>query len=153
MNMENNETEAVLEQFAEEIQSRLTELLPVGTPGNFINNATRLYINMPYTFPGMELRDDNLLMVTVFPFLAEIQYKKEGSYGRSWCKRGELDVFFNTARKFDRIENIMLNGAKDEVGESTIDTVGDMANYGQLWMTYYLRNHKEAFFAWAKANS
>jgi len=151
---ENNESfEQGMREFAEKVEGRLIELLPVGTPTTFLIHATRLYVNLPYTHPEMELRDDNLLMVAVFPFLAEIQYKKEGAYGRSWCKRGEPDIFFNTARKFDRIENIVLNGARDEVGESTIDTVGDMANYSQLWMTYYLRENTTAFLDWAKANS
>jgi hypothetical protein len=144
--------ELTISEFKEKIRDRLHTILPKDTPENFIDNAVDIYMNLPYVDPDMDIRDDNLLFVTVFPFLAEIQYTKEGGYGRSWCKRGEMDVFFNTARKFDRIENIMLNNGKDEVGEATIDTVGDMANYGMLWMTYYLRVNTEAFITWAKNN-
>lgn len=95
------------------------------------------------------IREDNALMTLAFITLSKTQCKKEGTYGRSFCKRGELDIFFNTARKFDRIENMMINGARDEVGEGTIDTVGDMANYGMLWLTYYIRENPEAFESWA----
>jgi hypothetical protein len=136
----------------EQIVVRLTELLPPGTPTDFLDEAARLYCALPYTKPGMKLCDDNILFVTVFPFLAEIQYKKEQGYGRSWCKRGEMDIFFNTARKFDRIENIVLGTGQDQVGEATIDTVGDMANYTMLWMTYYLRVNTDVFLSWAKNN-
>lgn len=111
-----------------------------------------IYVRLPYVGPNTEIREDNLLFVAVFPILASLQYRKEGTYGRSWCKRGELDVFFNTARKFDRIENIMINGARDEVGESTIDTVGDLTNYGLLWMTLYCRKSPQAFLSWFKQN-
>jgi hypothetical protein len=144
--------ELTISEFKSKIEKRLKEILPKETPEIFIDNTVNLYVNLPYVDPDMDVRDDNLLFVAVFPFLAEIQYTKEGGYGRSWCKRGEMDVFFNTARKFDRIENIMLNGGKDEVGEATIDTVGDMTNYGFLWMTYYLREHTTIFLEWAKNN-
>jgi len=115
-------------------------------------------VNIHFELPQMgkaenELREDNLLMTAVFVVLSQLQYSKEGTYGRSWCKRGELDVFFNLARKFDRLENMMINEAKDEVGEPLIDTVGDEANYGLLWMTLFLRKHPKVFLEWIKNNS
>lgn len=115
-------------------------------------------ISIHFELPQMgidenEVREDNLLMTAVFVVLSQLQYSKEGTYGRSWCKRGELDVFFNLARKFDRLENMMINGSKDEVGEPMIDTVGDEANYGLLWMTLFLRKHPKVFLDWIKNNS
>lgn len=134
------------------VRNKLKELLPENTPEELIDNAVKVYISLPYVNSQTEIREDNLLLAVVFPLLAELQYRKEGSYGRSWCKRGELDIFFNTARKFDRIENIMLKGAKDEVGESHADTVADLTNYGLLWMTYILREKPALFFDWLKNN-
>lgn len=112
-----------------------------------------LYSSLPYFSEDMELRRDNVLFVYVFMFLAQVQYSKEGTYGDSWARRKEIGVFMNLARKFDRLESMMIDGAKDEVGESKIDTVGDTANYGLLWMTYFVRNSPKEFAQWAKENS
>lgn len=117
-------------------------------PEELIEGAIKTHISLGHK----EVREDNALMTVCFIVLSNVQNRKEATYGRSFCKRGELDVFFNTARKFDRIENIMINGAKDEVGEATIDTVGDLSNYGLLWMTFYLREHNDTFLEWAKNN-
>lgn len=112
-------------------------------PDDLLNTIVKIHFTLPQMDVGLsnEIREDNLLMTAVFVVLSQLQYSKEGTYGRSWCKRGEMDVFFNLARKFDRLENMMLNEAKDEVGEPLIDTVGDEANYGLLWMTLFLRKH------------
>lgn len=112
----------------------------------------RVYSALPHTHKNIKLPNDNIYLVPVFVALAKLQYDKELGYGSSWCKRGELDVFFNTARKFDRIENIMLGKGKDAVGEPKIDTVGDLANYSYLWMTYLLRHAPEDFVKWFKNN-
>lgn len=113
-----------------------------------------LAIETHVTLHGYEkvVREDNALMTVAFVVLSKLQHSKEGSYGRSWSKRGQLDIFFNTARKFDRIENIMLNGGKDEVGETVLDTVGDLANYGLLWTTLFIREDPETFKNWVEEN-
>lgn len=96
---------------------------------------------------GAPRRDNALLHATLAPLLS-LQYSKEGTYGDSWAKRGELGIFFNIGRKFDRLENIILNGARDEVGESEIDTIADMANYALLWLTHIMREHPDRYNAW-----
>jgi hypothetical protein len=121
-------------------------------PSSYLKAAVDFYMSLPYLDFDAPIREDNVLVAITLPFILGLQYKKEGAYGRSWCKRGELDTFFNTARKFDRIENMMLNGAKDEVGEGKVDTVGDMASYGLLWMTFILREHPNEFFSWLNKN-
>lgn len=122
---------------------------------DLLNTIVKIHFMTPQMDVGLsnEVREDNLLMTAAFVILSQLQYSKEGTYGRSWSKRGELDVFFNLARKFDRLENMMINGAKDEVGEARIDTVGDTANYGLLWVTYFLRNNPKEFMEWIKNNS
>ena len=99
-----------------------------------------------------DVREDNALLTLAFICLSDLQYRKEGSYGRSWSKRGETDVFFNTARKFDRLENMVLYGSHDEVGEGRIDTVGDLANYSLLWMTYFIRETPSEFKKWVETS-
>lgn len=138
--------------YRKKVEEILTERLPKDIPITYVLKAVDFYLSLPYIDYDAPVREDNLLVAVTLPFILELQYKKEGTYGRSWCKRGEMDTFFNTARKFDRIENIMLNGAKDEVGESKVDTVGDLTSYGLLWLTYILRNQPEAFMAWVDAN-
>lgn len=108
------------------------------------------YWALPYTKEDADVRRDNVLMCYIFWKLAGIQYAKEGAYGSSYAKRGELEVFFNVSRKFDRLENIMLSGAKDEVGESKLDTIGDLANYGLLWLVYLLRTKPEEVIKFLK---
>lgn len=121
---------------------------------NLLETIIEIHFTLPQFDQGeIELREDNLLMTAVFVVLSQLQYSKEGTYGRSWCKRGDLDVFFNLARKFDRLENMVLNESKDEVGEPLIDTVGDEANYGLLWMTLFLRKHPKVFLEWIKNNT
>jgi len=140
-------------KFKKEIHDKLHDMLdPQLVADITVDELVEVYAKLPYVHPEMELREDNLLMTTVFVYLSEIQYKKEGTYGRSFCKRGEMDIFFNMARKFDRLENMMLHDKKDEVGEGKTDTVGDEANYGMLWMTYILREKPELFKNWLKNN-
>jgi hypothetical protein len=138
--------------YREKVEKLLQERLPTETPRTYVNVAVDFYMSLPYVDYDSPIREDNVLVAVTLPFLLNLQYKKEGAYGRSWCKRGELDTFFNTARKFDRIENMMLKGAKDEVGEGKVDTVGDMASYGLLWLTYILREHPESFVDWVQKN-
>ncbi|WAB25008.1 hypothetical protein M3_0057 [Lysinibacillus phage vB_LfM_LysYB1] len=108
----------------------------------------KLYSSMPYFSEDMEFRRDNVLFVFVFVFMAKIQYAKEGTYGNSWEKRKEVGVFMNMARKFDRLENMIIDGKKDEVGESKADTVADEGVYSVLWLTYILRESPEEFTQW-----
>lgn len=139
-------------EYKEKVEGILRERLPKDIPSTYVLAAIDFYLALPFLDYDEPVREDNLLVAVTFPFLLNLQYKKEGAYGRSWCKRGEMDTFFNTARKFDRIENMMLNGAKDEVGEGKVDTVGDMASYGLLWLTFILREHPDAFTDWIQKN-
>lgn len=135
------------EESEEELKRILTE---------FVNTDKIIEKAMSYyrtTKPeiGEEVRRDNALLHAAVAPLLKLQYHKEGAYGDSWAKRGELEVFFNISRKFDRLENIMLNGALDEVDESYVDTVADLANYGLLWLTFIAREKPELFIAWVNS--
>lgn len=137
------------------VERKAQEFYRVNLPEGLREHAdtfAKVYASLPHTNEDIELPNDNIYLVPVFVALSSLQYDKELGYGSSWCKRGELDVFFNTARKFDRIENIMLGKGKDAVGEPKIDTVGDLANYSYLWMTYLLRHNSKDFVKWFKNN-
>lgn len=139
-------------QISSKVEKKLNEMFNHELDDTLVKEVAMVHSYLEQSSVHSEIREDNLLMTVAFVVLSKLQYSKEGTYGRSWCKRGQQDVFFNLARKFDRLENIILNNAQDEVGESTVDTVGDLANYGMLWMTYYMRNDYSAFAEWINKN-
>ena len=139
-------------QISTKVKDKLNEMFNDELDDTLVKEVAMVHSYLEQSSVHSEIREDNLLMTVAFVVLSKLQYSKEGTYGRSWCKRGQQDVFFNLARKFDRLENIILNNAQDEVGESTVDTVGDEANYGMLWMTYYMRNDYSAFADWINKN-
>ncbi|MNW28080.1 hypothetical protein D3C74_48920 [compost metagenome] len=135
-------------EYRSKVEEVLAESFPYHVSADYVKYAIDFYMTLPFVDYNQPVREDNVLVTALLPYILHLQYKKEGAYGRSWCKRGEMDTFFNTARKFDRIENMMLNGAKDEVGEGKVDTVGDMASYGLLWMTLLARIEPDDFISW-----
>lgn len=88
--------------------------------------------------------------------LCELQSYKSKRYGSSWCKHGEaISIFGNTARKYDRIENIMKDFAQKQVPlpnpeseESVIETVADLAVYCILWSTWIKVNRPKEYYSW-----
>lgn len=64
--------------------------------------------------------------------LAELYKRKNhdygDSFGRSVQKYGPVAALTRLSDKFNRLENLILNG-KPEVAESTEDTLRDMASY------------------------
>jgi len=118
-------------------------------------------------------RTDNQAMQEIMPLLLAVQHDKEGSYGNSWRKHGEIrSILPNIDRKYDRLSTIieaeldgsrpkllnnrpsgMLNIQFDElVGESKIDAVADLANYAILYMGWLKANYPDAFNTWVRKN-
>lgn len=102
---------------------------------------------------GAPVRYDNAMLHLVTGQVLQMHHAKEGTYGNSWCRRGELGIFFNIARKFDRLENMVVHDRADEVGESRIDTIADLATYSLLWLTLIMREHPEAYRTWQDSNT
>ena len=62
-----------------------------------------------------QLCPDNVNLMKIFPQLLKLQNDKGRVYGRSYAKHGDVSIFLNVERKFDRISNIMdrdAGGAK-----------------------------------------
>lgn len=100
-------------------------------------------------------------MLKLLPFLLELQTQKAEAYGRSYCRHGDLSIFLNVERKWDRISNIMEKAMKQgteslyEEGtptETFVDTVVDLASYGLLWVGYIMENRPEAFQKFLSSN-
>lgn len=102
---------------------------------------------------GIEKDADFLEVCDLF---FHLQSHKAKRYGDSWCKHGEaISVFGNTSRKYDRVQNIIVDYAERGVplpppdsDESLAETVGDLGIYSILWMTYIKKNRPEEYRTW-----
>lgn len=108
-----------------------------------------------------ELSQDTQNMLKVFQAILELQAQKAAVYGRSYCRHGDLSIFMNVERKWDRISNIMEKAMKNgtetlyQTGtptETFVDTVVDLASYSLLWLGYIAENHPEAFQKFLESN-
>lgn len=100
---------------------------------------------------------DSRNVLEIIPSLVKLQNSKGHQYGRSYCKFGEMSIFFNLSRKYDRVENIMKRAMENGV-ESTLhgdssdsstaaetwnDTINDMAVYSLMWAGWLRENYPE----------
>lgn len=108
---------------------------------------------------------DTQNLLDTLPSLIKLQQDKSKLYGRSYCNYGNLGIFFNLARKWDRVENIMqsvMKNGEDNLfhnikGNSTatetfLDTVSDLAVYSMLWVGYIKENYPEQWEQFLKSN-
>lgn len=122
---------------------------------------------------GLESRPDNDKLAPIVTLLMAIQYDKEGFYGSSWKGKGEYrGIMANIDRKYDRLDKMThdeIEGAiptlglledhlvkdrftKEQVGESKVDAVADLANYCLLYLTYIKENYPNVFQVWVDKN-
>ncbi|GLI90895.1 hypothetical protein ACSHUI_00050 [Bacillus subtilis] len=142
--------EYTVEQKIKEILEEATGFKEAGVTLNEarVEKFIEMFKLMPYYSPDMEVRRDNVLFLFAMMDLANLQYRKEGTYGNSWERRKTHSIFANVARKFDRVETMVIDNKADEVGESLLDTVGDFTTYGGLWVTYLMRQNPEEYAKW-----
>lgn len=122
---------------------------------------------------GLEYRPDNSNLPAVVSVLMAIQYDKEGHYGSSWKGKGEYrGIMANIDRKYDRLDKMtqdeivgrisslrnleegLAEGiyTAEEVGESKVDAIADLANYCLLYMTYIKEQYPGLFKVWVDKN-
>ena len=131
-----------------------------GTPEE--RAAMNFFTMMKRIFDKNKENVDIVNVLNILPAILELQAQKASVYGRSYCRHGDLSIFFNTERKWDRILNIMEKAiAKGEVNklygegtptESFFDTVVDLASYSLLWVGYIYENHREVFDKFIEEN-
>lgn len=93
---------------------------------------------------------------TITTLLNQLQHYKGKRYGNAWCRHGEfISIFSNLDRKFDRLTNIILQAIHEnapipepESEETIMETVGDLATYAILWMTFIKQNRPKEYEAW-----
>lgn len=126
--------------------------------------------SMTHWLDGLEARPDNNKLPEVITYLLAIQWDKEGSYGSSWCGKGEYrGIMSNIDRKYDRLDKIVndeISGKRPQlpttvnltteemrlIGESKIDAVADLANYCLLYLTWLRKTNPGAFRLWVDKN-
>lgn len=110
-----------------------------------------------------ELCKDNLNLLEILPHLLKLQNEKGRVYGRSYAKHGDLSIFFNLERKWDRIYNIMERVMKEGMEslysessstptETFLDTVVDLGMYSLMWAGFIKETHPEMFEQFMRSN-
>lgn len=110
-----------------------------------------------------ELCKDNLNLLEILPHLLKLQNEKGRVYGRSYAKHGDLSIFFNLERKWDRIYNIMERVMKEGMEslysessstptETFLDTVVDLGMYSLMWAGFIKETHPEMFEQFMHSN-
>lgn len=111
-----------------------------------------------------DLTQDAENVLEIIPSLVELQNDKGHQYGRSYCKMGDTSIYFNVARKYDRIENIIkralengvektLHGGDSSTATETfLDTVSDLAVYSLMWAGYIKETHPDEWESFKKSN-
>ena len=111
-----------------------------------------------------QLCPDNVNLMKIFPQLLKLQNDKGRVYGRSYAKHGDVSIFLNVERKFDRISNIMdramregLNTLHSEASstatETFLDTVVDLGLYSLMWVGYIKDEFPEEYQRFLTANN
>lgn len=102
-----------------------------------------------------KIHHDNSNLLKILPNVLVLQNTKESAYGRSYCKHGDMSIFFNLERKWDRIQNIMegvMKSGTDTLYDSSVsgtptetilDTLVDLGIYSLLWVGYMAETHPE----------
>lgn len=111
-----------------------------------------------------QLCPDNVNLMKIFPQLLKLQNDKGRVYGRSYAKHGDVSIFLNVERKFDRISNIMdramregLNTLHSEASstatETFLDTVVDLGLYSLMWVGHIKDEYPEEYQKFLVANN
>ncbi len=88
-------------------------------------------------------------MTGIFYDILEVLRKKNKLYGDSWKKYGEkFSIFPNIARKFDRLENIILNDEGSP--RDKIATVFDLTGYCLLYLELLKAYYPEEYVSFMK---
>ena len=117
-----------------------------------------------YVAGQSQLCPDNVNLMEIFPQLLKLQNDKGRVYGRSYAKHGDVSIFLNIERKFDRISNIMdramregLNTLHSEASstatETFLDTVVDLGLYALMWVGYIKAEYPEEYQRFLVANN
>lgn len=87
--------------------------------------------------------------------LQPFHVNRESTYRMSFAKRGEVGIWMNLARKYDRIDGLMEQIGKAKIQDiyiTLIDTLVDLALYSLKWLAIIRRFEPESFGIWMSKN-
>lgn len=116
-----------------------------------------------YVDSQSKLCTDNIGLMEILPSLLKLQNDKGRVYGRSYAKHGDVSIFLNIERKFDRISNIMDRAmregtdtlhseASSTATETFLDTVVDLGLYSLMWAAFIRENYPDEWETFLTAN-
>lgn len=146
-------------------QMPITEVeVPDDTGETFTDDRTQFFNGFAdYLSKQTTLCKDNQNLLEILPQLLKLQNDKGNIYGRSYAKHGELSIFFNMERKWDRIANIMERVMKEGLDtlhsessstptETFLDTVVDLGLYSLMWAGYIKENYPAEYEKFVENN-
>jgi hypothetical protein len=80
--------------------------------------------------------------------LCRLEAAKGKQYQASWQRQGEESAFYNTGRKFDRLEALRSPTSEIQKGDNYADTLGDLAVYASKWNLLRAELHPKEFEKW-----
>lgn len=109
-----------------------------------LNERERKFFDYFWSKPILALETESCSMKGIFDVLSILHHKKTMVYGDAWKKRGEVvGVFSNIARKYDRLEAIIVKGAVHTLDETLADTMADLCVYAAKYLTYLAENYPD----------
>lgn len=116
-----------------------------------------------YVDEQSEFCPDNQALMEILPKLLKLQNDKGRVYGRSYAKHGDVSIFLNVERKFDRIGNIMDRAMREGTDtlhseasatatETFLDTVVDLGLYALMWAGYIKEMYPQEWERFLTAN-
>ena len=93
-------------------------------------------------------------LITLHAIRMILQESKDAGYGKSWAQHGEAGVWLNTVRKIDRLKTLallVLSGSEkvtEDIRVSLVDTLIDLANYVDMWVSYIAKIRPDDFKQW-----
>ncbi len=108
---------------------------------NLTNDLTK---EIPVT---THMDDVDLLANGLLPF----HRAREFTYQMSFAKRGEIGIWMNLARKYDRIDNLarhVFEEVEESAGVSLVDTLVDLALYSLKWLAVIKQLRPEDLEKW-----
>lgn len=109
-----------------------------------------------------DFNDDTVLkFMEIASAMDQLQKMKSVHYKDSWRKRGEIGVFMNIARKFDRLQSMVEHAARgfdlDETAlpkdEALEETLADLAIYCVKYMALRKEKFPKKYLEWKRRNA
>lgn len=86
--------------------------------------------------------------------LMSFHKRRESTYKMSFAKRGEVGIWMNLARKYDRMDGLMekIVAGDESIRLTLIDTLVDLALYALKWLAIIIAYDYKSWESWTEEN-